>query len=153
MNMMHHIRRRAWALAGTFLLVLGLAAQTTPVPPHRTKPLAPSTPQQNSTQQGWIHFDEQVGTDLQLEQDRLQRMRAIDDEFRERYRALGTTPWSNAGYNDLTRQREQMIQRGLTPTQYDRWMVHSDCSIPPRHSPAPLCHLRPDSLLTCARRS
>ena len=126
------LRFTAFALACAGLVALA-AAQTTP-----TTPQSPQTPPTTQPQQGWHFFDEATGRSLQLDNDRLERLRAVDDSYRQRYHALGTTPWTADGYDQLTQRREAEIRGILTPEQYDRWTtMQATRKVPTPHHSSP----------------
>jgi hypothetical protein len=100
------------ALVLAFLLggLLG-RAQETPLPPA-----PPPTP-------GWVFFDDLVRSRLTLSEDQMKRLLVVDEDYRERYSALGLQPWVHQGYGPLTDQREREIRGVLSPEQYKQWIV------------------------------
>lgn len=107
-----------------FLAFIGACAGLVALAVAQTTPVAPPTTTPQTTQptgQGWLFFDDATGRALDLDEATMSDLRVLDDNYRKRYEALGTTPWTAPGYDALTTEREQRIQGVLTPEQYDRW--------------------------------
>jgi hypothetical protein len=113
---------RAGMMAVALVAHSFLFAQGTPTAAPTTTPR--STTQQPATtpaNKGWTMFNEDVGRRLELKSDQLQRLQEVDSRYRDRYTALGETPWTNAGYTPLTEQRSREVRSILTPEQYNHW--------------------------------
>lgn len=76
--------------------------------------------------EGWVMFDDQVGRELGIADDRLQQLRDVDGSYQREYMALGNDPASNPAYPALTKRRNADIQRILTPEQFERWRTTYD---------------------------
>ena len=107
--------KRSWVLALTGLLVfatLGLRAQT-----DRTKqPKA-----QKVDERGWVMFDDQVGSALNIPADKLQQLRDVDGSYQRDYMDLGNDPRTAASYSVLNDRRNADIKRILGPAEFARW--------------------------------
>ncbi len=101
--------------------VLAMVVVTTSLVAQSTTTPRTGTTQQQPTDQGWTMFDDRVATDMNIDADRLDRLRAVDKSYHARYDALGKEPWSSKEYPTLTEQRNREIEGILSPAQYDEW--------------------------------
>lgn len=79
-------------------------------------------PGTTGTNRGWTMFDAQNTRTYDLQNDQLQRLQDVDTKYQGQYKALGTQPWTNAGYGTLNDQRNADVRSILTPAQYDSWI-------------------------------
>lgn len=115
-----------------FGMVAFATAQSTPIQPDKNKqtPERPGTMrQQQGTLQnaelGWHWFDDNAARDLDLDDDRMRQLRAMDDRYRREYNALGETPWTHSDYRSLTDRRNTEVRGILRPEQYKHWSNRS----------------------------
>ncbi len=113
-------------LVAVALMTTGmLFAQTTPsTAAPETNNNAHSSTQQPITMQspkGWMMFDDNMGSGLDLKSGQLQKLQEVDSRYKDKYVGLGETPWTNPGYEALTQQRNADVKSILTPQQYDKW--------------------------------
>jgi hypothetical protein len=74
-----------------------------------------------STQQGWVMFNDQMGRELNIPADQMQRLREVDERYAAEYRALGADPTKNPGYRALTERRTNDIHGIVSGDTYGRW--------------------------------
>lgn len=84
-----------------------------PSQPTTTAPLAP--------QLGWMWWDDANGRDMNIAVIRMKELQDIDSRYRTEYDALGNTPWTNPGYEALSRRRDAEVKPLLTPEQYQEY--------------------------------
>lgn len=94
-----------------------------------------------STEKGWSFFQDTLRHHLRLSEDQYKRLLVVDEDYRQRYVALGAQPWVHQGYGTLTDAREREIKGILSSEQYAQWMetFGGDRSpgAPPTAPPAP----------------
>lgn len=98
-------------------------AQVTPTPPMPPTTLKDASTMQQTPPKGWVMFDDQVGKDLGLDQDRLDRLREVDNRYRAEYDALGKDPLTNKGYSALSDRRNADVKGILSADQYNAWIT------------------------------
>lgn len=103
-------------------MLVAFATAQTPANPSMPGTVSPNSPQTASP--GWMWFDDKTSSAMNLDQATMDKLRAVDETYRQRYTALGTTPWSADGYNSLTGKREAEIKGILTAQQYDQWITN-----------------------------
>ena len=107
----------------TAIVLLGTLttqAQTDP----KTTVVPQSFPQ--TTSRGWRTFDDNMGRELNISTDQLQRLREIDTRYQPEYEGLGKDPMSNPDYRSLNDRRNGEIRKVLTPETYDRWYLKTN---------------------------
>ncbi|HEY0978141.1 MAG TPA: hypothetical protein VGE21_11790 [Flavobacteriales bacterium] len=75
-----------------------------------------------SSEKGWSFFQDTLRDRLRLSEDQYKRLLVVDEDYRQRYVALGTQPWVHQGYGQLTDAREREIKGILSSEQYAQWM-------------------------------
>lgn len=99
-------------------------AQTTPTTGGTDNGIVTKSPQQ-PPQEGWSWWNDDTFKKMEIDEAGMTQLRSIDDRYRADYDKMGKTPWTNAGYQDLTDRRNQDIKGVLTPEQYKQWSTRS----------------------------
>lgn len=66
-------------------------------------------------------WNDQLGRDLSIPADQLERLREVDARYASDYRALGADPVKNERYRELTERRNNDIRGIISGDSYTRW--------------------------------
>lgn len=80
--------------------------------------------QNEQSPNGWTMFNDQMGKEYDLNDDQMRRLREVDARYASEYRALGSNPTTNPGYNALTQRRNNDIRGIMSNDVYSRWEKH-----------------------------
>ncbi|MEO8588655.1 MAG: hypothetical protein ABI432_04750 [Flavobacteriales bacterium] len=97
-----------------------------PPPPTIKDPQSPQPPRPGQSpvhydNKGWVVFDQQAATGLEITPSELERLQEIDRRYQQEYLALGDDPTHSEGYQGLLQRREREVEGVLTAPQYQRW--------------------------------
>ena len=70
-------------------------------------------------------WDDATFKQMKLDEVSMGKLRAIDDRYRADYDRLGSTPWTDPGYQTLSDRRNTDVKGVLTPEQYKQWSSRS----------------------------
>lgn len=70
---------------------------------------------------GWSAFTQADQHNLELSDEQLMKLKAMDAGLEKKYKAMGIEPWMNERFPELNRQRNMAVQDILSPEQYQRW--------------------------------
>ena len=87
----------------------------------------PAVAQETATSRsGWILFNDSVAAELELRDTQLERLREIDERYREDHARLGPDPLSDPNYVALYERRNAEIATVLDAEQYRAWLRMND---------------------------
>lgn len=82
---------------------------------------------------GWANFTSAEEKRLNLSDQQLVLLHAMDDKLATEYNALGIEPWTHAKFPALNARRDKAIRAIMTPEQYKQWSAPVEATplVPP----------------------